>query len=141
MKKRSGSLAVTGTGFRAGTFVQLYCIHDQAITPHSAGRVVDQAGGMIEIAVRCRKCGTQAIYATDQLPEGYQIYHIRITGEDGPHLPDELRPVPFVEEEFDVPGTSLQNAHERADFAHQLKLSGHLTRIYINGELHLDERF
>ena len=66
---------------------------------------------------------------------------MRITGEDGPHLPDELRPLPYLEESFSVVATSPQDAHERAEFAHSLRLAGHFTQYYINGGLHLDERF
>ena len=133
--------AVTGTGSRAATFADLFCERDQQITPHAAGKVLSSNGGTVEIAVYCRQCGLQAVYATNQLPAGYQVYHVWVTGEDGPHLPDEFRPVPYVEEEFDVVGVSMQDAHERADFAHSLHLTGHLTKFYINGELHLDERF
>jgi len=133
--------AVTGTGFQAATFAELFCERDQHITPHAAGKILSLTGGMVEMAVRCRRCGLQAVHAMDQLPAGYQVYHVRVTGEDGPHLPAELRPVPYVEEEFDVVGASPQDAYERAEFAHSLRLTGQLTRFYLNGEVHLDERF
>ncbi|WP_170865306.1 hypothetical protein [Hymenobacter psychrotolerans] len=116
-------------------------MRDQEIIPHSAGKVLSRNGDTIAIAVHCRKCGRQAIYATDQLPDGYQVYHIRVTGEDGPHLPDEFRPIPYVEEEFEVVGSSLQDAHERAEFACTLRFQGHRTTWIINGLEHLDERF
>lgn len=130
-----------GRGYSPKTFVLLYCMNDGALTPHSAGRVLKAQGTELEIEVKCRKCGTKAVYVTDQLPDGYQVYSVRLTGEDGPHLPADMRPLPFVEESFSVVATSLQDAHERADFAHSIKFSGHLVHCYINSELHLDERF
>ena len=130
-----------GTGFRPATFIQLFCMRDQTITPHSGGKVLSHNGGTIEIAVRCRKCGEQAIYATDQLPKDYRVYHVRVTGEDGPHLPDEFRPLSFVEEEFEVVGCSDQDAHERAEFACTLRFQGHKTTWFIDRTEHLDERY
>ncbi len=133
--------APTGRGFYPKTFICLYCTTDQAITPHAAGRVLARRGTELEIQTWCRKCRAKVTYITDELPAGYQVYQVRITGEDGPHLPAEFRPVPYLEEEFEVVATSPQDAHERAEFAHSLRLSGHLTHYYVNGELHLDERF
>ena len=93
------------------------------------------------MAVRCRRCGREDVYSTDDLPAGYEIYHVRVTGEDGLLLPEHLRPLPYMEEEFAVPGNSAQDAHERAEFACALRFQGHLTTWYINGSIHLDERF
>lgn len=131
----------TGRGYYPKTFLPLYCTTDQAITPHAAGRVLARRGGEVEIQTWCRKCRSGVVYITDELPEGYQVYQVRITAEDGPHLPAEFRPLPYLEEEFEVVATSPQDAHERAEFAHSLRLSGQLTRYYVNGEVHLDERF
>lgn len=139
--RRSRLPTVTGIGFRPASFVQLFCMHDQEVTPHAAGKVLARSGDAVESAVRCRKCGQQAIYATDLLPTGYQVYQVRVTGEDGPHLPDELRPLPYIEEEFEVVGNSLQDAHERAEFACTLRFQGHRTTWLLNGLVHLDERF
>lgn len=137
----SKAIASIGTGHHPKTFLSLYCTTDQAITPHAAGRVLARHGAELEIQTWCRKCRAQVSYITDELPAGYQVYLVRVTGEDGPHLPAELRPVPYLEEEFEVVATSPQDAHERADFAHSLRFTGHLTHFYINGEVHLDERF
>lgn len=131
----------TGRAYSPTTFLSLYCTADQAITPHTAGRILARRGTELEIQTWCRKCRAQRVYITDELPAGYQVYQVRVTGEDGPHLPAEFRPVPYLEEEFEVVATSPQDAHERADFAHSLRFAGHLTRFYINGEVHLDERF
>jgi hypothetical protein len=49
--------------------------------------------------------------------------------------------VPYLEEEFEVVATSLQDAHERASFAHAMRLEGQLVLYYINGELHANEQF
>ena len=142
MTDRNSQLpAVPGIGFRAATFAELFCMRDQQITPHSAGKVLSRNGDTVEIAVRCRKCRLQTSHSTSQLPASYQLYHIRVTGEDGPHLPDEFRPIPYVEEEFYLVGISPQDAHERASFTHSLHLNGHLTKFYIDGKLHPDERF
>ncbi|RSK38984.1 hypothetical protein [Hymenobacter perfusus] len=139
--KRQLTPAVTGTGFQTATFIPMLCTHDQKVTPHSAGKVLSRDGVMIEVELRCRICGLEVIYATDQLPDGYQIYHIRVTGEDGPHLPAEFRPLAYIEEEFEVVGNSLQDAHERAEFACTLRFQGHRTTWFIDGATHLDERF
>lgn len=130
-----------GTGYYPKTFVSLYCTTDQAVMPYAAGRVLARRGAALEIQTWCRRCRAKLVYITDELPTGYQVFQVRITAEDGPHLPAELRPVPYLEEEFEVVATSPQDAHERADFAHSLRLSGQFTQYYINGELHLDERF
>jgi hypothetical protein len=131
----------TGTGYTPRTFLHLYCAAEQAITPHVAGRVLARHGIEIEIQAWCRKCRAQVLYITDALPAGYQIYKVRITAKDGPHLPAEFRPVPYIEEEFEVVATSIQDAHERAEFAHSMRLEGQLVLYYIDGELHADERF
>ncbi len=131
----------SGTGYAPKTFLHLYCTTDQAITPHAAGRVVARHGGELEVQTWCRKCRTNVLYITDELPPGYQVYRVRITAEDGPHLPAEFRPVPYLEEEFEVVATSLQDAHERASFAHAMRLEGQLVLYYINGELHANEQF
>ena len=131
----------TGTFHRPKTFLSLLCAVEQLETPHSAGRVMSQDSSGIRLEVRCRRCGTPAEHLLPQLPEGYQIFHVRITGEDGPHMPAEYRPLPYLEESFSVVATSAQDAHERAEFARTMRLAGHLTRYYIDGTLHLDERF
>lgn len=130
-----------GTGYLPKTFLHLYCMRDQAITPHAAGRVLMRQGEEIEIQTWCRKCRSRSSYITDGLPEDHQIYQVRITAEDGPHMPAEFRPLPYLEEQFEVVASSPQDAHERAGFSHSLRLAGQLTQYYINGELHLDERF
>lgn len=131
----------TGVGYYPKTFMPLVCAKEQQVTPHSAGRVVGSDASGISLQVKCRSCGAETVYHTAQLPEGYRVYQVHITGEDGPHLPAELRPLPYLEESFAVVATSLQDVHERAEFAHSLRLAGHLTQYYIDGVLHLDERF
>ena len=131
---------VEGTGETPKTFIDLFCAKEHKVTPHWAGKI-EQEGGELRIQMRCRKCGTTSLYVTDELPAGYAVYDVTITGEDGPHLPEQLRPVPYLEEKLQVIGTSEQDAHQRAQFAHSLKFGGQLMKIYINGELHLDERY
>jgi hypothetical protein len=126
--KDERSHLIPGHGMWATTFAHLYCTQDQAITPHAAGRITTRTGKRYEIAVRCRTCGQEAVYTASQLPEGYSIYAIRVTGEDGPHLPVGLRPVPFLEESFEVVGCTL-------------RFQGQRTIWYVNGKEHLDERF
>ena len=134
-------MTTTGKGYYPKTFQQLPCSKEQILTPHAAGRVVSIEDNIFNIQVSCRVCRAQHTYSSRQLPTGYQVYQVRITGEDGPHLPTEFRPVPYVEESFEVIATSSQDAHERAELAHKLNLQGQLTHFYINGTLHLDERF
>ena len=131
----------TGVGYYPKSFMRLPCAKEKQATPHAAGRVANSDASGISLQVKCRSCGTESIYQMEQLPEGYQVYQVRITGEDGPHLPQELRPLSYLEESFSVVAASAQDAHERAEFAHSLRLAGHLTQYYINGALHLDERF
>lgn len=135
------SIIATGQGITPRTFQVLFCATEQALTPHSAGRLLAQDEAGISIEVKCRRCGNHSVYATPQLSDGYHVYQIRITGEDGPHLPAALRPLPYLEEAFAVVARSLQDAHERAEFACRLPFTGHLTHYYIDGELHLNERF
>lgn len=123
------------------TFMMLFCAAEQLETPHLAGRVISEDAPGVRLKVRCRRCGAVTGLQLPQLPEGHRVYQVRITGEDGPHMPAEYRPLPYLEESFSVVATSAQDAHERADFAHTLRLAGQLTRYYIDGLLHLDERF
>ncbi|SHJ40948.1 hypothetical protein SAMN02745146_3069 [Hymenobacter daecheongensis DSM 21074] len=131
----------TGVGHTPKGFLSLHCTSEQQATPHSSGRVIAKGESGISLQVKCRSCGADSVYQMEQLPQGYQVYQVRITGEDGPHLPKELRPLPYLEESFSVVAVSAQDAHERAEFAHSLRLAGHLTQYYIDGTLHLDERF
>lgn len=130
-----------GTGYSPKTLLPLFCEAEQTDTPHSAGRVLAHDGVGVVLEVKCRSCGQKQEYILSQLPGGFQVYQVRITGEDGPHLPDSMRPVPFLEESFEVVATSLQDAHERAEFACSVRFAGQLVRYYINGEEHLNERF
>ncbi len=131
----------TGTAQGPKIVLTLRCAKEQVETPHWAGRVTRQDASGIRLEVRCRRCGATAEHLLSQLPEGHQVYQVRVTGEDGPHLPAEMRPLPYLEESLCVLATSAQDAHERAEFAHSLPLAGHLTKYYIDGELHLNERF
>jgi hypothetical protein len=135
------SVVSIGTGYFPQTFMPLFCVKDQADTPHSAGRVLARSASGIHLLVKCRWCGLMSEQTLAELPAGQYLYSVRVTGEDGPHLPDSMRPIPYLEESFEVFGTSLQDAHERAEFAHSMKFAGHLVCYYINGEHHLDERF
>ena len=102
-----------------------------------------QQGNLVAVELHCRKCGAKIQYSTQSLPAGYQVYQVRVTGEDNSELLAEFRPQPlvFLEEEFAVVGSSAQQAHEAAEFATALRLKGHLARWFVNGELHPDERF
>lgn len=131
----------TGTGHTPYALLLLFCATEQVDTPHSAGRVLSRSASGIHLEVKCRRCGKNQEHVLSQLPEGYRPYQVRVTGEDGPHLPDSMRPIPYLEEEFEVIGRSLQDAHDKAEFTHSLPFAGHLARYYINGELHLNERF
>lgn len=131
----------TGTAQRPQTFLSLRCAVEQLETPHSTGRITARDDSGIRVEVKCRRCGATAEYLLPRLPEGYRVYQVRVTGEDGPHLPAELRPLPYLEESFEVMAGSPQEAHERAEFAHSLRLTGHLTQYYLDGVLHPDERF
>ncbi len=95
----------------------------------------------MRVDLHCRRCGNHVEHITNRLPDGYHAYHIRVTGEDGPHLPDEFRPLPYLEEEFLVVGRSNQDAYERAAFACGLHFSGHKTTWYVDGSEWRDERF
>jgi len=77
----------------------------------------------------------------DELPAGYRTYRVCIVGEDNPSLPESMRSLPRLQEELIVPGSSRQDAKERAEFACSLRFSGQLVRYFIEGEEHLDERF
>lgn len=124
-------------------FTHLFCRHDQALTPYQAGRVLRQEEETVELELHCRRCGTRVLYETDQLPEGYRVYQVWVTAEDNPSLPAEFRPqpLPYMEEEFAVVATSAQGAYEAADFATSLPFRGHLVHWYVDGKIHLDERF
>jgi hypothetical protein len=132
---------LTGSRYPPRTFIQLYCKCHNGPTPHSAGRIALQEDSNIRIDLRCRRCGNRFDHTTSRLPDGYRPYHILVTGEDGPHLPAELRPLPYLEEEFLVVGCSNQDAYERAAFACELRFSGHKTTWYIDGNEWRDERF
>ncbi|MFD2786208.1 hypothetical protein [Hymenobacter rubripertinctus] len=131
----------TGSGYSPKAFILLPCAKEQQLTPHTAGRVTNSDASGISLQVKCRSCGAESVYQTAQLPEGYRMYEVRVTGEDGPHLPASLRPLPYLEESFSVVATSPQHAHEQAEFGHSLPLAGHLAKYYIDGALHLNERF
>ncbi|WP_167856906.1 hypothetical protein [Hymenobacter aquaticus] len=135
------SIISTGTGYSPHNLLTLFCEAEQTDTPHTGGRVLGRTATGVAVAVRCRRCGHVREHTLSPLPEGLQVYQVRITGEDGPHLPDSMRPLPFLEESFEVVAASLQDAHERAEFASSLRFAGHLVRYYINGEEHLNERF
>lgn len=122
-------------------FIDLFCLKDQCLTPHRAGRVLAQWGPVIELELHCQKCRTVVRYETDELPAGYRLYQVRITGEDNPADLAEFRPHPFLEEELAVVASSSQEAHGLADLATSLRFTGHLMRHYIDGVLHLNERF
>ncbi|TGD81720.1 hypothetical protein [Hymenobacter wooponensis] len=131
----------TGTGYSPKNLLTLFCEAEQATTPHTGGRVMARTVAGVVVAVRCRRCGLVQEHTLSRLPDGLLVYRVRITGEDGPHLPDSMRPLPFLEESFEVVAASLQDAHERAEFACSLRFAGHLVCYYINGEEHLNERF
>lgn len=97
----------------------------------------------MELKLHCNRCGNVVIYETDELPVNYRVYQVRVTGEDNTALAAEFRPqsLPFLEEAFAVVATSAQEAHELADFVAILRFKGHLVHHYVDGELHLDERF
>ena len=126
-----------------GTFIHLFCRKDQCLTPHRAGRVLSQQWPMVKLELYCRRCGTKVLYETDELPASHRTYRVRITGESNPDLPAEFcsEEASFLEEEITVVAGSTQEAHETADFATSLRFSGHLVRHWVDGELHLDERF
>lgn len=128
-------------GYTPKTFQHWFCAKEQTTTPHVAGRVLSQDAVGIHLQARCRRCGFAHEQILDEFPEGHRLYQVRITGEDGPHLPNSMRPVPHLEETFCVVATSAQDAHERAEFSHTLRFAGQLVCYYIDGELHLDDRF
>lgn len=125
------------------TFIELYCLREQTITPHRAGRVLEQHGPLVKLELYCRQCGAKVMHETDELPVGYRIYRVRVTGEDNPSLPVEFRPqpLPYIEEEMEIAATSAQHAHELAEYAQLSRFKGHLVKWYVDGLLHLDERF
>lgn len=134
-------ISSVGTGYSPATFLSLYCPTEQTETPHSAGRVLEHTGDVVRLVVRCRNCMSEYDFTLKSIPAGVRIYRVYVTGEDGPHLPDTKRPLAFLEEKFEVVAASPQEAHECAEFAHSLSFAGHLVKYYIDGELHLNERF
>ena len=125
------------------TFMHLFCQREQCLTPHWAGRVLSPHGPLVELELHCQRCGTKVRYETDKLPAGYRVYQVRLTGEDNPAELLEFRPqpLPFLEEEFAIVATSSQQAHELADALTSLRFVGHIVQHYVDGEVHLDERF
>lgn len=123
------------------TFTHLFCRSEQCLTPHWAGRVLGRTEDGLELELHCRRCGHKSSCEVDILPTSHRVYQVRVTGEDHSALPARMRPLPWLEESFAVVATSAQHAHEVAELAHRTRFGGHLVKYYVNGELHLNERF
>lgn len=136
--------SAAGSATYQKVFANLHCPVDGELTKHAQRWVLAYWPGhwkaAWQILVRCSKCKLEHVWYTNEVPEGLQLFHVRIHAQ-GRVIPELNKEVPTLEEEFKLLAPSRQAAYLQAQFSSTMPTAGQLVETYIDGEVERDERF
>ncbi|RFP66406.1 hypothetical protein D0N36_03395 [Hymenobacter lapidiphilus] len=133
-----------GTATFLKEFATLLCPVDKQPTRHTQQRVLahwpKSRTARWQILVKCEKCRLVHLWKTNEIPEGSQLYQVRVHAQGG-LIPELGKELPTLEEEFMVLAKSRQGAYLQSQFSSTIPTGGQLTETYIDGEVERDARF
>lgn len=133
-----------GEMIRQQAFAIIPCPVDGEPTRHAQQRVIahwpSHWKAKWHVLVRCSKCKLEHVWYTNELPDGLQLYQVRIHAQ-GRVIPEFNQEVPTLEEAFQMLATDRQAAYQQSQFSRTMQTSGQLVEVYVDGEIERDERY